>query len=206
LELAPAGLALSIITYGELYEGAYYSRNPEAALAGLHAFLEGKKILPLSQAVIEGFAIVRGALPGRLGSKSAIWTSWLLQRVLSIIWPFFPQPQGLSANPRPQALPAELTKSDLANPTLFFSLPAAFLYCWAFNSGKDTRGFLFCKAKMHDGLGHRPCKIHFPIFKNIHVGKERTFSFLPKIYGRREPSKGGETDERIYSRRYYSER
>jgi tRNA(fMet)-specific endonuclease VapC len=75
LELAPAGLALSIITYGELYEGAYYSRNPEAALAGLHAFLEGKKILPLSQAVIEGFAIVRGALPGRLGSKSAIWTS-----------------------------------------------------------------------------------------------------------------------------------
>ena len=63
LELAPAGLALSIITYGELYEGAYYSRNPEPALAGLPAFLEGKEILPLSQAVIERFASVRGALP-----------------------------------------------------------------------------------------------------------------------------------------------
>ena len=66
LELVPAGLTLSIITYGELYEGAYYSRNPEPALAGLHAFLEGKEILPLSQAVIERFAIVRGALPRQI--------------------------------------------------------------------------------------------------------------------------------------------
>jgi tRNA(fMet)-specific endonuclease VapC len=66
LELVPSGLALSIITYGELYEGAYYSRNPEPALAGLHAFLEGKEILPLSQAVIERFAIVRGALPRQI--------------------------------------------------------------------------------------------------------------------------------------------
>jgi predicted nucleic acid-binding protein len=32
-------------------------------LAGLHAFLEGKEILPLSQAVIERFAMVRGGLP-----------------------------------------------------------------------------------------------------------------------------------------------
>jgi tRNA(fMet)-specific endonuclease VapC len=66
LELVPSGLTLSIITYGELYEGAYYSRNPEPALAGLHAFLEGKEILPLSQAVIERFAIVRGALPRQI--------------------------------------------------------------------------------------------------------------------------------------------
>ena len=66
LELVPAGLAVSIITYGELYEGAYYARNPEAALAGLEAFLEGKEILPLSQAVMEHFAIVRGALPRQI--------------------------------------------------------------------------------------------------------------------------------------------
>ena len=66
LELVPAGLAVSIITYGELYEGVYYSRNPEAALAGLEAFLEGKEILPLSQAVMEHFAIVRGALPRQI--------------------------------------------------------------------------------------------------------------------------------------------
>jgi tRNA(fMet)-specific endonuclease VapC len=35
-------------------------------LAGLEAFLEGKEILPLSQAVMEHFAIVRGALPRQI--------------------------------------------------------------------------------------------------------------------------------------------
>ena len=66
LELAPSGLALSIITYGELYEGAYYSRDPEPALAGLHTFLEGKEILSLTLAVMERFALVRGKLPRNL--------------------------------------------------------------------------------------------------------------------------------------------
>jgi hypothetical protein len=32
-----------------------------------------------------------------------------------------------------------------ANPYLAF-----FFYCRAFNKGKDTRGFLFCKPKMHE--------------------------------------------------------
>ena len=62
LELAPFGLSLSIISYGELYEGAYYSRDPEPALAGLHTFMQGKEILPLTLSVIERFALLRGAL------------------------------------------------------------------------------------------------------------------------------------------------
>jgi predicted nucleic acid-binding protein len=63
LELAASGLALSMMTYGELYEGAYYAREPEPALAGLRDFLAGKDILPLTLAIMERFAIVRGALP-----------------------------------------------------------------------------------------------------------------------------------------------
>ena len=63
LELAAFGLALSMITYGELYEGAHYARDPESALAGLRDFLAGKEILPLTLAIMERFAIVRGALP-----------------------------------------------------------------------------------------------------------------------------------------------
>jgi tRNA(fMet)-specific endonuclease VapC len=63
LELAPAGLAISIITYGELYEGAYYARNPQPALAGLHSFLKGKAVLPLTQPIMERFAQIRGGLP-----------------------------------------------------------------------------------------------------------------------------------------------
>jgi tRNA(fMet)-specific endonuclease VapC len=66
LALASAGLALSIITYGELYEGAYYARDPAAALEGLHTFLEGKELLPLTLKVMERFAKVRGALPRRI--------------------------------------------------------------------------------------------------------------------------------------------
>jgi tRNA(fMet)-specific endonuclease VapC len=63
LELAPAGLAISIITYGELYEGAAFAHDPEPALAGLRSFLKGKAILPLTQPIMERFAQIRGSLP-----------------------------------------------------------------------------------------------------------------------------------------------
>ena len=38
-ELAPAGLALSIISLAELYEGVYYSRDPVESEAALQRFL-----------------------------------------------------------------------------------------------------------------------------------------------------------------------
>ena len=63
LDLVPDGLALSLITYGELYQGAHYARDPQIALRGLRAFLRGKQLLPLTKAVMEQFALVRGALP-----------------------------------------------------------------------------------------------------------------------------------------------
>jgi tRNA(fMet)-specific endonuclease VapC len=66
LELVPSGLAVSIITYGELYEGAAFARNPAPALAGLHAFLKGKDMLPLTTAVMERFANIRGSLPRQI--------------------------------------------------------------------------------------------------------------------------------------------
>ena len=63
VELAPAGLAVSMITYGELYEGAAFAREPAPALAGLRSFLKGKTILPLTQPIMERFAQIRGSLP-----------------------------------------------------------------------------------------------------------------------------------------------
>ncbi len=62
VDLAPDGLAVSIITYGELYEGAYYARNPQTELTGLAAFLLGKEILPLTTSIMERFGVIRGAL------------------------------------------------------------------------------------------------------------------------------------------------
>jgi predicted nucleic acid-binding protein len=66
LELAPAGLAVSIITYGELYEGAAFAHEPQPALTGLRSFLKGKAILPLTQPIMERFAQIRGSLPKQI--------------------------------------------------------------------------------------------------------------------------------------------
>jgi tRNA(fMet)-specific endonuclease VapC len=63
LELASTGLALSIISYGELYEGAAFAHDPDPALSGLRSFLKGKTILPLTQPIMERFAQIRGSLP-----------------------------------------------------------------------------------------------------------------------------------------------
>jgi predicted nucleic acid-binding protein len=63
LELVPQGLAISIITYGELYEGAAFAHDPHPALAGLRSFLKGKEVIPLTQPVMERFARIRGSLP-----------------------------------------------------------------------------------------------------------------------------------------------
>lgn len=66
VSLAPHGLFLSVVTYGELYEGAYYSRDPEAALGQLQTFLTNKTILPVTQPIMERFGILRGTLPRNL--------------------------------------------------------------------------------------------------------------------------------------------
>ena len=66
LNLAPDGLAVSLISYGELYEGAYYARNPHLAIAKLSTFLIGKQLLPLTPSIMERFGIVRGQLSRQL--------------------------------------------------------------------------------------------------------------------------------------------
>lgn len=62
LRLEPSGIALSIISYGELYQGAYYGRNPEDRLVDLATFLQGKEIIAPNVQVMERFGIIRGLL------------------------------------------------------------------------------------------------------------------------------------------------
>jgi tRNA(fMet)-specific endonuclease VapC len=59
-------LAISLISYGELYQGAYYARNRDEALAGRRAFIEGKDLLPATASVMERFGIMRGQLTRQL--------------------------------------------------------------------------------------------------------------------------------------------
>lgn len=63
VRLAPMGLAMSYVSYAELYEGAWYARERERDLDALNIFLAGKDLLALSMVVMERFAILRGALP-----------------------------------------------------------------------------------------------------------------------------------------------
>jgi predicted nucleic acid-binding protein len=46
--LAPSGLAISIITYMEVYQGTLRSSDPERARAGLVEFLAGVPVVPFS--------------------------------------------------------------------------------------------------------------------------------------------------------------
>lgn len=65
-DLTDDGLAISLITYAELYEGAFYARDSATAQAGLQIFLHQKDVLPLTRSIAERFAIVRGQLSRHL--------------------------------------------------------------------------------------------------------------------------------------------
>jgi tRNA(fMet)-specific endonuclease VapC len=60
--LSPNGLAVSIITLGELYEGAYASDNPTDRLTTFQNFLGGFVVLGLTDAVMHTFAKTRARL------------------------------------------------------------------------------------------------------------------------------------------------
>ena len=60
--LASSGVAVSILSLGELYEGAYLFPNPESHLAGMHQFLQGYHILGLDEPIMARFAQERAAL------------------------------------------------------------------------------------------------------------------------------------------------
>lgn len=63
--LAQAGLAITLFTYGEVYEGIYFGRNPEESERAFQAFLRGVDVIPLTQATMRRYARIRGELRSR---------------------------------------------------------------------------------------------------------------------------------------------
>lgn len=61
-ELQPQGLALSIIPLAELYEGVYYSRDPEGDERDLNDFLRGVTVLGIDEDMCKTFGKERGRL------------------------------------------------------------------------------------------------------------------------------------------------
>ncbi len=60
--LAPHHLAVSLITYGEIYEGVYYGYDPKAHEQTFRQFLRGVKVVPLTKLIMRCFARIRGEL------------------------------------------------------------------------------------------------------------------------------------------------
>jgi tRNA(fMet)-specific endonuclease VapC len=60
--LARQGLAISLITYGEIYDGIYYGRNPQNSEHAFLQFLRGVDVLPLNRRIMKRFAHNRGYL------------------------------------------------------------------------------------------------------------------------------------------------
>lgn len=56
------GLALSVISLAELYEGVYYSRNPQRNEATLNNFLQGVEIIGVDEETSKRFGKERGRL------------------------------------------------------------------------------------------------------------------------------------------------
>ena len=60
--LAPDGLAISLITYGEIYDGIYYGRDPKRSERVFLQLLRWVDVLPLSRSAMKRFARLRGQL------------------------------------------------------------------------------------------------------------------------------------------------
>jgi len=61
-ELAPEGLALSIVSLAEVYEGVFYSYDPEESEKALKEFLTGVSILGIEEEICKIFGKERGRL------------------------------------------------------------------------------------------------------------------------------------------------
>jgi tRNA(fMet)-specific endonuclease VapC len=60
--LLPDGLALSIITFAEVYEGIFYRYNQPQHEAGFRNFLKSTPVLGITRPIARRFAIIRGQL------------------------------------------------------------------------------------------------------------------------------------------------
>jgi tRNA(fMet)-specific endonuclease VapC len=60
-ELQPRGLGLSVVSAAELWEGAYFSRDPKRSQETLERFLSGVDVLGLDEEICKRFGQLRGS-------------------------------------------------------------------------------------------------------------------------------------------------
>jgi predicted nucleic acid-binding protein len=86
--LAPEGMAISLMTYGEVYEGIYYGWDPGAAEQGFLGFLRAVRVLPVGRMVMRQFARLRGHLRSRgqlIGDPDLLIAATALEHNLTLV-------------------------------------------------------------------------------------------------------------------------
>ena len=68
--LSKERIAISLVTFGEIYEGIYYGRDPKKAEPGFKQFLRSVEVLPLHRRILQRFAHIRGDLFTRTNSSA----------------------------------------------------------------------------------------------------------------------------------------
>lgn len=84
-----AQLSISLITYGEIYEGIiyYYRRSDQLEIAFVE-LLRWIKVLPLDEAIMRRFAAIRGSLRRRgqmIGDPDVLIAATALDRDLTLV-------------------------------------------------------------------------------------------------------------------------
>src|SRR5437867_9613564 len=60
--LSQDGIAISLISYGEIYEGLYFGPDPNRYEQVFLGFLHDVDVLPLNEEIMKQFALLRGDL------------------------------------------------------------------------------------------------------------------------------------------------
>jgi tRNA(fMet)-specific endonuclease VapC len=82
------GLAISLITYGEIYDGIYSSNDPRGKETAFLQFLRRVEVLPLTRTIMKRFARVRGQLRRQgqmIGDPDILIAATALQHNLSLV-------------------------------------------------------------------------------------------------------------------------
>ncbi len=86
--LGNEGWAISLITYGEVYDGIYYGANPQRHEQDFRELLRSVPVLPLNRPIMRRFARIRGQLrrQGRIiGDPDILIGATALHHDLSLV-------------------------------------------------------------------------------------------------------------------------
>ena len=82
------GIAISLITYGEIFEGISYGNDPRRHEQIFRAFLQSTPVLPLTESSMERFARIRGALRAKgqiIGDADILIAATALEHNLTLV-------------------------------------------------------------------------------------------------------------------------